>query len=134
MLALKATGKYYGSTKKSYACATFLLLITISHESVFIIFKSDYFMNSLVLLAIIGLLVFIFLLWIFRKRKMVLIIIILVAVAAGWYGFKEYNRTNKDLSNVNADVKISATDLIKEYEKNDSLANTKYPGMIIETK
>jgi hypothetical protein len=90
-------------------------------------------MNSLLLLAIIGLLVFIGLLWVFRKRKIVLLILVLVAGAIGWYGFKEYKRTNKDLSNVNADIKISAIDLIKEYEKNDSLADTKYIGKIIET-
>jgi len=132
-LALKATGKYCGNIKKNCECATFLLLITINHESVFIIFKSNYFMNSLLLLATIGLLIFSALLWIFRKRKIVLLIIVLAAIAAGWYGFKEYIRTNKDLGNVNADVKITATDLIKEYEKSDSLANTKYLGRIIET-
>jgi hypothetical protein len=90
-------------------------------------------MNSLLVLAIIGLLIFIALLWIFRKRKIVLLLIVLAAGAIGWYGFKEYIRTNKDLSNVNADIKISAVDLITEYEKNDSLANTKYIGRIIET-
>jgi hypothetical protein len=41
---------------------------------------------------------------------------------------KKYIRTNKDLSTVNADIKISAADLIKEYEKNDSLANIKFTG------
>jgi hypothetical protein len=90
-------------------------------------------MNSLWIFAITGLLIFIALLWIFRKRKIVLLILILAAGAIGWYGFKEYTRTNKDLSNVNADIKISAADLIKEYEKNDSLANIKYTGRIIET-
>src|SRR5260221_9333950 len=133
MLALKATGKYCGNIKKNCECATFLLLITINHESVFIIFKSNYFMNSLLVFAIIGLLVFIVLIWIFRKRKIVFLVIILAAGVVGWYGFKEYIRTNKDLENVNADVKISATDLIKEYEKNDSLANIKHLGRIIET-
>ena len=72
-------------------------------------------------------------LWIFRKRKIVLFVIIVAAGITGWYGYKEYKRTNKDLSNVNADVKISATEFIKEYEKNDSLANSKYLGKIIET-
>jgi hypothetical protein len=90
-------------------------------------------MNSLLLFVIIGLLAFIGLLWIFRKRKIVLLIIVLASGIIGWYGFKEYIRTNKDLGNVNADVKISAVDLIKEYEKNDSLANSKYLGRIIET-
>jgi hypothetical protein len=90
-------------------------------------------MNSLLLLVIIGLLVLITLLWVFRKRKIFLLIIVIGLALAGWYAYKEYVRTNKDLANVNADVKISADDLIKEYEKNDSLANKKYLGNIVET-
>ena len=90
-------------------------------------------MNPLLLLVIIGLLVFVILLWTFRKRKIILFIIIIGAVAIGWYGYKEFYRTNKDLANVKPDVKIPAADLIKEYEKNDSLANTKYLDKIIET-
>jgi hypothetical protein len=90
-------------------------------------------MNSLLLLVIIGLLVLIILLWVFRKRKIFLLIIVIGLALAGWYAYKEYVRTNKDLANVNADVKISADDLIKEYEKNDSLANKKYLGNIVET-
>jgi tRNA_anti-like len=91
-------------------------------------------MNSLLLLTIIGLLAFIILLWIFRKRKIILFIIVVGAGTVGWYGYKEYFRTNKDLANVKPDIKIPAADLIKEYEKNDSLANTKYLDRIIETK
>lgn len=90
-------------------------------------------MNPLLLLAIIGLLVFITLLWIFRKRKIILFIIIVAAAGIAWYGYKEYYRTNKDLTNVKPDVKISAAGLIMEYEKNDSIANAKYLDKIIET-
>jgi putative nucleic acid binding protein len=90
-------------------------------------------MNSLSLLIIAGLLALIALLWIFRKRKIVLFFIVLAVGAAGWYGYKEYFRTNKDLANVKPDIKISAADLIKEYEKNDSVANTKFLGQVIET-
>ncbi|MBK5270517.1 MAG: hypothetical protein JJE22_05825 [Bacteroidia bacterium] len=49
-----------------------------------------------------------------------------------WQGVSEYNRANKDFSNVTADIKIVATDLIQEYETNDSSANKKYLGKIIE--
>src|SRR5436190_2957023 len=133
MLALKATGKYYGSTKKSYACATFLLLITINHESVFIIFKSNYFMNSLVLLAMTGLLVFIALLWIFRKRKIVLFILFLAAGVIGWYGYGEYSRSHKDLINAKAKYNISATELLHEFEARDSsITNKKYDDQVLE--
>ena len=49
-----------------------------------------------------------------------------------WQGLHEYNRTNKDLRKVKANVKISVIDLIKEYNDNDSSANQKYLGKIIE--
>jgi tRNA_anti-like len=91
-------------------------------------------MISLLLLAIISLLALIILFLIFRKRKIFLFFIAAVLGVAGWYGYKEYSRTNKHLDNVKADVKISAIELIKEYEKNDSIADTKYLGKVIETK
>jgi len=71
-----------------------------------------------------------------RKRKFTGLVIFLIILDIGfgiWQGLKEFNRTNKDLSNVNADVKIIATDLIQQYETNDSSANKKYLGKIIET-
>jgi hypothetical protein len=89
-------------------------------------------MNPLVLFAIIGLSVFIILLLVFRKRKIILLIILAVAVMAVWYGYNEYNRKNQDLSHVKADVKIAAVDMIKEYEQNDSLADKKYLGKVVE--
>ena len=70
-----------------------------------------------------------------KKRKFILPIILLILLDIGfgiWQGFKEYNRTNRDFSNVKADVKIAATDLIQQYESNDSLANKKYLGKVID--
>lgn len=66
------------------------------------------------------------------KKKIFWILILLAAAAGGWYAYREYTRTNKDLANVKADVKISAVAFIKEYETNDSAANKKYLGKIIE--
>lgn len=71
-----------------------------------------------------------------RKRKFIRLIIFLIILDIGfgiWQGVKEYNRTNKDFSNVKADIKIIATDLIQQYETNDSTADKKYLGKIIET-
>ena len=67
-----------------------------------------------------------------KKRNLILISILIVGGIGAWQGMKEYNRTNKDLSKTKPDVKISVTDLIKEYEENDSIANQKYLGKIIE--
>src|SRR5436190_20326814 len=75
----------------------------------------------------------IILLFVIRKRKIIIILIALDVAFSAWQGLKEYNRTNKDFSNVKADVKISAVDLIKEFEVNDSIANKKYLDKTIET-
>jgi hypothetical protein len=67
------------------------------------------------------------------RKKIIWLIALLVVVAGAWYGYSEFTRTNKDLGKVKADVKIPAIRLIREYESNDSLANIKYLGKIIET-
>ena len=89
-------------------------------------------MDPLLLFAIIGLAVFIILLLVFRKRKIILLLILAGAGVGAWYGYSEYNRKNKDLGEVNADVRIPAIDMIKEYEQNDSLADKKYLGKVVE--
>ncbi|HVT87001.1 MAG TPA: hypothetical protein VHD35_17490 [Chitinophagaceae bacterium] len=67
-----------------------------------------------------------------RQRKFIGLLIIIAIGIGVWQGLKEYNRTNIDIAHVKADVKISASNLIHEYETNDSLANQKYLGKIIE--
>ena len=72
-----------------------------------------------------------------KKRNFVLPVLILTGLTIGfgvWKGLQEYNRTNKDLVTVEPDVKISTTDLIHEYEANDSAANQKFLGKVIEIK
>jgi len=92
--------------------------------------------ESLVKTALAILVVLIILLVIaIRKRKFVwpvIILIIVVTVFAGWQGYKEYYRVNQDLDTVKADVKISAKDLIRDYETNDSVSNQKYLGKVVE--
>ncbi|MES1220011.1 MAG: hypothetical protein ABUT20_31200 [Bacteroidota bacterium] len=83
---------------------------------------------------ILGILVvLIILLFVVKNKRPIWLLIILSIGLGAWLGISEYNRTNKDISHVNADVKIMATDLIRQYEANDSLANKKYLGKIIET-
>jgi hypothetical protein len=94
-------------------------------------------MNPLLLFILIVLSVLIILLLIFKTKKQRIILFALVAVTAaggGWYGYKEYTRSNTDLTKVKADVSITAAVLVKEYEINDSSANKKYSGKIIETE
>lgn len=91
------------------------------------------FIIVLAILAVLLVLLFMGL----RKKKSKLtgpvIILIILDVGFGvWYGLKEYNRVNKDLSNVKADIKISAMALISEYDVNDSVSNQKYLGKVVE--
>lgn len=55
-----------------------------------------------------------------------------VAAFGAWKAYDEFNRTNKDILSVKADTKISAMNLIHEYEANDSASNQKYLGKIVE--
>jgi tRNA_anti-like len=66
------------------------------------------------------------------KKKTIWTIILLAVAAGAFYGYKQYTRTNKDLAKVKADVTITADTLITEYSTNDSVANKKYLGKIVE--
>ncbi len=80
------------------------------------------------------LVVLIILLFIVKNKRVIGILIILNVGIGAWFGINEYNRTNKDISYVKADIKITATALIHQYETNDSLADKIYLGRVIETR
>lgn len=84
-----------------------------------------------ILIAAGILLIILFIIWKSKRKYIWPLIIILIGLGI-WQGLKEYNRTNKDLKNVKADIKISAMDLINEYEKNDSASNKKYLDKVLE--
>jgi tRNA_anti-like len=70
-----------------------------------------------------------------KKKNLVFLVLILTIITIGfglWKGLEEYNRTNKDLVTVDPDIKISSGDLIHQYEANDSIADQKYLGKVIE--
>src|SRR5262245_24607232 len=88
-------------------------------------------------LKIIGaaVLFFIILLIVWRKGRRLIWPLLVIAIGLGaWQGLKEYNRKNLDLNNVKADIKISAVNLIHEYEINDSMSNGKYLSKIVEVE
>ncbi|HET6995618.1 MAG TPA: hypothetical protein VFI06_11585 [Chitinophagaceae bacterium] len=86
--------------------------------------------------AVVIVFVILLIIAILRKRKRYILpltaLVILGILFGIWKGLREYNRTNEDLSHVKADVKISTTELIHDYEANDSLANQNYLGKVIE--
>ena len=65
-------------------------------------------------------------------KKKILIGVAVLAVAGGLYGYKEYNRKNKDLANVRADIKIHDNDLILAFEKNEADANRNLLDKVIQ--
>jgi hypothetical protein len=67
-----------------------------------------------------------------NRKRMIWFIVIVALAAGGWYGYKQYTRTNKDLASVKADYSLSAALLVKEFETNDSAANKKYLGRVVE--
>lgn len=68
-----------------------------------------------------------------RKKRYILAILMVVAAAGAWFAYKEYSRSNADLAGVKPDYTLNAPELVKEFEINDSIANSKYLGRIIET-
>lgn len=59
------------------------------------------------------------------KRNIIIVVLVIIAGLA-WYGYREWNRTNKDLKGVNADHTLQATELIAAFEKDSASSNRKY--------
>lgn len=57
-------------------------------------------------------------------------LLILFALPA-WYGYKQYERKNKDLAYVRPDVQMTCTDLIRCFEADERSANQKFLDKII---
>jgi uncharacterized protein (DUF1330 family) len=69
------------------------------------------------------------------SRKRIIWTTVLLAIAAGAiFCYKEYTRTNQDMANARADLNLTAAELIRDYQSNDSNANKKYNGKVIEVK
>jgi hypothetical protein len=67
-----------------------------------------------------------------KRRPFIFLGIILILAIAGWYFYKEFNRTNKDLKKAKADYALTVSSIIKEFETNDSASSLKYNGRILE--
>ena len=68
------------------------------------------------------------------RKKIIWIIVLLVVAAVGVYGYKEYTRTNKDISKTKPDFTLAASQLIRDFEANDSLSAKKFNGKVLELK
>jgi hypothetical protein len=63
--------------------------------------------------------------------KKVLLIGLAVALTVGIWIYREYNRAPADLSDVKADVEITAVDLVSAFSDDESSANTLYLDKIV---
>ncbi len=69
-----------------------------------------------------------------NSKGSLLIVMVLAAIAAGVYTCRVFNRKNPDVSKQKPAYEVQATDLIKEFNENDSSANKKYLGKIVSVK
>jgi len=65
-----------------------------------------------------------------RKRIVLVVFFILLIVSALWV-FKEYNRKIGSVNNTKPDIEITAEQMLKEFEADDSLPSKKYSGKLI---
>ncbi len=63
-------------------------------------------------------------------KKVLLILLLLGGIAAA-IGFYFYNKGVPSLANKKADVEVNATQLLAEYEQDETTANEKYLGKIV---
>ena len=66
--------------------------------------------------------------------KKYLWLVLLLAVLGGGYGYYQYNRPVASLEDKEADVILSAPDLLKAFESNETEANKNYLDKVIEVK
>jgi hypothetical protein len=65
-------------------------------------------------------------------KRIVVVLLVIIVLAAAFYGYKLYTGKVPSLTEVKADVSISATDLIGAFEKDSASANKQYLGKILE--
>ncbi len=65
------------------------------------------------------------------KRSIILLVVIVLLAVASWYAYNAYTGKVKSLTEVKADVSVSAINLINAFEKDSASANKQYLGKVI---
>ncbi|MFT3844669.1 MAG: hypothetical protein QM725_06430 [Lacibacter sp.] len=72
------------------------------------------------------------------KRKQIIsytiLALLIIGIAGGIYGYKEFNRTNKSLTDSKPEFEIKITELIKEFASDEKTATAKYSGKILQVE
>jgi len=58
-----------------------------------------------------------------KKKKIIFLSLIIILLVSGLYIYKEYNRKNTDLGSVQANIKLSAGELLQKFEADEAAAN-----------
>jgi hypothetical protein len=65
------------------------------------------------------------------KKKYLLYATLILLICGFYYGYQMYNKPLQSIENKNADVALTAVDLLKDFNNNEHEANTKYLDKII---
>ena len=68
------------------------------------------------------------------SKVLLLVVMVLAAIAAGVYTCREFNRTNPTVEKMKPAYVIQASELINEFNANDSSAIKKYLGKVVTVK
>ncbi|MBL0145997.1 MAG: hypothetical protein IPP48_09710 [Chitinophagaceae bacterium] len=69
-----------------------------------------------------------------KKKKTITIILSVIAIliaAGAFYGYKEYNRKQKDISDLSAHFTLNSNVLITDFTKDEKASNLKYLDKVI---
>ncbi len=66
------------------------------------------------------------------KTKYIIGICLLVIITGAGIGLKMFFKPHADISKINTDFKVEASNLIDEFQKNENTATTKYSEKVLE--
>ena len=66
-----------------------------------------------------------------RSWKKIITAMIILALAGGAYGWYQYQKAPPDIRKEKSGIEIAAVDLLKEFQQNETAANTKYVDKVL---
>src|SRR6478735_220796 len=66
-----------------------------------------------------------------RSWKKIIAAMLILALAGGSYGWYQYQKAPPDIRKEKSGIEIAAVDLLKEFQQNETAANTKYVDKVL---